>query len=290
MPGRPPGAAPGGRQADGGGEQTEEEIKSGEANEKKEHQREVATADMTTDRNAVKAVCVTGADRGIGFALAKQLLEEGYTVFAGGIRRENEAMDALKARHGDRLQAFHLDVGSDESVRAAAAFVRGRAASLAMLINNAAILGDTACTIEDELDFADMQRVYNVTALGAIRVANALLEPVMNGGKLIVNVSSEAGSLGQSYRESWFAYCMAKAALNMGSTIIHNRIRKRGGRVLLVHPGWVKNAMGGEWDDRAPLTPEEAAANVLRLIRERGGECRELPIYAEADTGRELPW
>lgn len=237
-----------------------------------------------------KTVCVTGTDRGVGFALTKQLLEEGYTVFAGGIRKDNEAMDALKERHGERLQAFHLDVGSDESVRAAGEFVRSRTDALDWLINNAAILGDTVRSIEDELDFADMQQVYNVTALGAIRVTNALLAPVMNGGKLVVNISSEAGSIGQSYRESWFAYCMAKAALNMGSSIVHNRIRKQGGRVLVVHPGWVKNFMSGEWDDRGPHTPEEAAANVLRTIRERGGEIRDLPVYVEADTGKELPW
>lgn len=237
-----------------------------------------------------KTVCITGTDRGIGLALVRLLLEEGYTVFAGGIMQQNADIDALKAVHGDRLQAFHLDVGSDDSVRRAGAFVQSRTDSLDMLINNAAILGDVVNTIEDELDFDDMLRCYNVTALGAIRVTNALIRPVMNGGKLIVNISSEAGSIGQSYRESWFAYCMAKSALNMGSTIIHNRIRQQGGRVLLLHPGWVKTYLSGTWDDRGTHTPEEAAANVLGAIRERGGEIRQLPVYVEADTGKELPW
>jgi NAD(P)-dependent dehydrogenase (short-subunit alcohol dehydrogenase family) len=240
--------------------------------------------------NMTKTVCVTGADRGIGFALAKRLLEEEYTVFAGGIRETNEAMDVLKEVHGDRLHPFHLDVGSDESVRSAAEFVRSKTDALDFIINNAAILGDTTKTIEDELNFDDMIACYNVTAVGAIRVANALIGPVMNGGKLIVNISSEAGSIGQSYREAWFAYCMAKAALNMGSTIIQNRIRKQGGRVLLLHPGWVKTFLRGEWDDRGTYTPEEAAAYILKTIRERGGELHDQPLYLEADTGRALPW
>lgn len=235
-------------------------------------------------------VFVTGTDRGIGLALAAQLLEDGYTVFAGGIKPDNAAMKELKERFGDRLQAFHLDVGSDDSVREAAEFVRSRTDALDMLINNAAIQGDTERTIEDELDFADMQRCYNVTALGAIRVANALIAPVMNGGKLIVNISSEAGSIGQSYREAWFAYCMAKSALNMGSTIIHNQIRKQGGRVLLLHPGWVKTSLSGEWDDRGTHTPEVAAANILQTIRRHGEACETLPLYIEADTGKTLPW
>lgn len=243
---------------------------------------------MQMDLN--KNVFVTGTDRGIGLALAAQLLEDGYTVFAGGIMTDNPAMDALKERHGDRLQAFHLDVGSDDSVREAARFVESRTDGLDMLINNAAILGDTSRTIEDELDFADMQRCYNVTALGAIRVANALLQPVMNGGKLIVNISSEAGSIGQSYREAWFAYCMAKSALNMGSTIIHNRIRKQGGRVLLLHPGWVKTALSGEWNDEGTHKPEASAAYILQTIRQHGAACDTLPLYVEADTGKMLPW
>jgi len=243
-----------------------------------------------TGMKRTKTVCVTGADRGIGFSLVKRLLEDGYTVFAGGILKENGAMEALKREHGPRLEAFHLDVGNDASVRAAGAFVRSRTDALDFLVNNAAILGDTTRTIEDVLDFEEMLRVYNVTALGAIRVTNALLGTVMNGGGLIVNISSEAGSIGQSYREAWFGYCMAKAALNMGSTIIHNRIRSRGGRVLILHPGWVKTFLSGEWDDRGPLTPDEAAVCILKTIRERGGEVHRQPLYLEADTGRELPW
>lgn len=237
-----------------------------------------------------KQVCITGTDRGIGLALAAQLLEDGYTVFAGGLKPGNAALAELKERHGERLQAFHLDVGSDDSVREAARFVQSRTDALDMLINNAAVLGDTTRTIEDELDFDDMQRCYNITALGAIRMANALLRPVMNGGKLIVNISSEAGSIGQSYREAWFGYCMAKSALNMGSTIIHNRIRKQGGRVLVLHPGWVKTYLSGEWDDRGTLAPEQSAAHIVQTIRRLGGECGEMPIYVEADTGKPLPW
>lgn len=235
-------------------------------------------------------VCVTGTDRGIGLEVTRRLLSEGHTVFAGGIDPENAAMTALKAAYPSTLHSFRVDVGSDESVKRAGEYVRERTDALDFLLNNAAILGETERTIEDDIDFEDMLRNYNVTAVGAIRMTHALIEPVMNGGKLIVNMSSEAGSIGQSYRESWFGYCMAKTALNMGSTIVHNRIRKDGGRVLLLHPGWVKSMLSGVWTEEAPYTPEAAAANILGTIEARGGELHSQPLYLEADTGRALPW
>lgn len=134
---------------------------------------------------------------------------------------------------------------------------------------------------------AEMERLY---AIVAIRMSNALIEPIMNGGKLIVNISSEAGSIGNSYREAWFGYCMSKAALNMGSTIIHNQIRKNGGRVMILHPGWVKTFMSGTWNEAGTYTAQEAAANILKRIWEHMDEIRDKPIYMEADSGKELPW
>lgn len=237
-----------------------------------------------------KSVCVTGTDRGIGLAISELLLKQGYTVYAGGISENNEELAKLAEQYPNRLYAFKLDVGSDESVREAAAFIKNKTGHLELLINNAAILGDTQLTIRDELDFDEIQRVYNVTAVGAIRMSNALIEPILSGGKLIVNISSEAGSIGSSNREAWFGYCMAKSALNMGSTIVHNKIRKEGGRVLLIHPGWVKSYMSGEWNPAGTYTAEQAAANIVNRIEEHKDKLHDLPLYIEADTGNELPW
>ncbi len=235
-------------------------------------------------------VCITGAERGIGLALTREWLEAGCTVFAGSRTEHRPELDRLALRFPGCLHPFVLDVGSDASVREAAAWIRGRTDRLDLLINNAAILGDTKQTVEDEIDFEEIRHVYNVSALGAIRMSNALIEPVMNGGKLIVMISSEAGSIGNSYREAWFGYCMAKASLNMGSTIIHNKIRERGGRVLLLHPGWVKTSMSGTWDAAGTYTPEQSAVFIVQRIRDHGGEIHDQPLYMAADTGKLLPW
>ncbi|WP_028562808.1 SDR family NAD(P)-dependent oxidoreductase [Paenibacillus pinihumi] len=238
----------------------------------------------------IKTAMVSGTDRGIGLELVKQLLAGGYMVFAGGIAPDEEAMEILASQYPDKLHGFRLDVGSDSSVKEAAERIAGITDKLDLLINNAAILGDIHTTIEDSLDFEEIQRVYNITALGAIRLSNALIVPLMKGGKLIANITSEAGSIGNSHRESWFGYSMAKAALNMGSTIIHRKISKSGGRVLLLHPGWVQSSMSGKWDNGGIYSPEEAAANLLDKIAAHKDDIRELPLYIEADTGKELPW
>ncbi|NQX63418.1 SDR family NAD(P)-dependent oxidoreductase [Paenibacillus qinlingensis] len=237
-----------------------------------------------------RSICISGTDRGIGLALVKDYLLEGYTVFAGGITTENEAFIQLSSQFPDHLHTSFLDVGSDASVQAFAAFIASKTDKLELLINNAAILGDMKQTVTDVIDFDEIQRVYNITALGAIRLTNYLIEPVMQGGQLIVNISSEAGSIRQSHRESWFGYSMAKAALNMGSTMIHTTIRKQGGRVLLIHPGWVKSAMNGSWSDAGTYTPEEAAANIRHIIKLNKDHIHEQPLYLAADTGEELPW
>ncbi|MEK8126587.1 SDR family NAD(P)-dependent oxidoreductase [Paenibacillus filicis] len=235
--------------------------------------------------------CISGTDRGIGLALVHELLQADYTVFAGGISPDLEqTMSGLAERFPGRLHPFQLDVGSDASVQEAAARIAEHTDTLDLLINNAAILGETSATITDKLDFDDIQRVFNVSAVGALRLTHALIEPLLKGGKLIVNISSEAGSIRNSHRQRWFGYSMAKAAMNMSSTIIHNKIRSEGGRVLLLHPGWVKTSMGGQWSDEGTYTPEQSAAFIWQRIREQGHEVHDQPLYIEADTGNALPW
>ncbi|MDQ0914440.1 SDR family NAD(P)-dependent oxidoreductase [Paenibacillus sp. V4I5] len=84
-----------------------------------------------------KTACVTGTDRGIGLAITKSLLREGYMVYAGGILEHNAEMDLLAEQFPNQLQAFVLDVGSDESVMNAASLIKSKTSKLDILINNA---------------------------------------------------------------------------------------------------------------------------------------------------------
>jgi NAD(P)-dependent dehydrogenase (short-subunit alcohol dehydrogenase family) len=236
-------------------------------------------------------VCVTGADRGLGLALTRKLLELGYTVFAGRFDSSWIGLDELAESYMERLILLELNIADGESVRAAASKIAEHTDQLDFVVNNGAILGDIEAAITSELDYEQMLHVYNVNALGTLRVTQALLPLVMKGEKkLIVNISSEAGSVGEcSWRTSWYAYGMSKAALNMQSAIVHNTIKGDGGQVLVLHPGWVKTYMEGHFNETAELTAEEAAAIILKRIDEQDQYRGEQPAYLGPD-GQRLSW
>jgi NAD(P)-dependent dehydrogenase (short-subunit alcohol dehydrogenase family) len=212
-------------------------------------------------------VCVTGADRGLGFAFAKQFLHKGYVVFAGQYMSSWKELEALHEEFPDRLYIIDLDISNDESVKKAGQYIASITDRLDILVNNGAIIGDTTATIFDELDFNQILNVINVTGLGGLRVTNALIPLVMNSEtKLIVNISSEAGSIGQCTRKAWYGYMMAKASVNMHAAITQNMIYDDGGQVLNFHPGWVKSYMSGQLNTNAAITADESAENLMELI------------------------
>ncbi len=235
---------------------------------------------------------VTGADRGLGLGLVKALLARDYHVFAGQFMPSNSDLEQLSAVSGDRLRLLPLDISDEASVGAAIAAVHNVTDQLDILINNAAILGDTQATIEDQLNFEEMEQVFRVNTLGALRMSNGLIASILRSdSKLIVNISSEAGSIGSCQRTSWFAYCMSKSALNMQAQLIHNQIAGQGGKVLVIHPGYVQSYMQGSLNTEATLTPDESAAHILGIMEHRlrpdySSNKLELIEY----TGNTLPW
>lgn len=239
----------------------------------------------------MKTAFVTGADRGLGLELVKRLLEREWRVIAGRYATEAGELGELRNRLPDRLEIVPLDIGSDGSVQAAARQIAERTDAIDLLINNAGILGDIERTVFDErLDFAEMLDVINVNALGPLRVVHALLAPVLRSrDKLVVNISSEAGSIGACRRTNWYGYCMSKAALNMQSALVHNQLKEQGGQLLLVHPGWVQTHMRGRLDAEATYTPEQASAHILDVIADRERYRGEQPAFVDLH-GAPYPW
>ena len=129
-----------------------------------------------------------------------------------------------------------------DSVRAAAVVVQAQTPNLDVLISNAGVNSKTIYVgIREPQDYDEMHRLYDVNALGALRVVGAFL-PLMAQGqnKRLCFVSSEAGSIGAAERTSWYGYCMSKAALNMGIKILYNELRPAGYTFRVYHPGWVR--------------------------------------------------
>jgi NAD(P)-dependent dehydrogenase (short-subunit alcohol dehydrogenase family) len=107
--------------------------------------------------------------------------------------------------------------------------------------------------------------------------------PLLGRGSRIVNISSEAGSIEMSERKSEYGYCMSKAALNMLSKILRNRLAPEGIGVFAVHPGWFSSDMG---TSAAPVTPRRQARLLAKTIDALRGDS---PLYFDW-TGKELPF
>jgi NAD(P)-dependent dehydrogenase (short-subunit alcohol dehydrogenase family) len=235
-------------------------------------------------------VFVTGADRGLGLALCAGLLEQGWRVFAGQYLPDWPELSTLAQRYPETLALIPLDVGSLESVQAAAQTVAQLTPQLDVLINNAGANSPTSkFGIRERQDYDEMRRLYEINTLGPLRVVEAFL-PLMEHGqrKRLCFVSSEAGSIGGAERTAWFGYCMSKAALNMQVKLLFNDLQPQGYSFRVYHPGWVRSYIGGTKNMEATLEPEEAAAYALPIIlSQRENEAR---LVLEDYQGVEWPW
>ncbi len=203
---------------------------------------------------------VTGANRGIGLELVRQLIGRGVQVEAA-CRRPSDAKELCAT--GARVH--ELDVASDHSVAAFARALDGVAVDL--VINNAGVYGTAGQRMSD-FDFGSAMKTFETNALGSLRVSQAFLPHLRRGtGKKIAHISSAMGSIGDTTSPGDLAYRMSKAALNMISRSIALELHDDHIISLVVHPGWVRTDMGGP---NAPLTAAESARGILTQIDAAG--------------------
>jgi NAD(P)-dependent dehydrogenase (short-subunit alcohol dehydrogenase family) len=235
-------------------------------------------------------VFITGADRGLGFALAAGLLERGWRVFAGQYMPDWPDLAELAEKYPQSLRLVPLDVASMVSTRAAAQQVADQAGRLDVLISNAGVISPThERNIREEQDYAEMHRLFDVNALGGLRVVEAFVPLMDQGGmKRLCFVSSEAGSIGRMERTAWFGYTMSKAALNMAVKTLFNHLRPDGYTFRLYHPGWIRSYMGGKKNLAAMLEPEEAAARAIPFFLDDLPDEDRLRLVDY--EGQEWPW
>jgi NAD(P)-dependent dehydrogenase (short-subunit alcohol dehydrogenase family) len=246
---------------------------------------------MGVFRRMKRVACVTGADRGLGLSLVRSLLAKQFSVFAGQFFEESEDLKALKEKYPDQLELIPLDISNKDSVKQAARVIASKTGYVDIIINNAGIIrsADNASVLV-ELDDEGMAEIYNVNTLGALRVSNALMGLLLQSeDKLIVNISSEAGSIARNKRINMYGYCMSKAALNMQSSLMHNHLRTLGGQVMVFHPGWLQTFMQGKKDEQADTTPEKSAEQIIGLVLNHLKYMGEEPAYLDMD-GSSWPW
>ncbi|MFL6336975.1 MAG: SDR family oxidoreductase [Pyrinomonadaceae bacterium] len=230
-----------------------------------------------------RVALVTGAYRGIGLEVSRQLARRGFDVIltARDLSKAAAAADELK-REGLKVVPLQLDVTDAQSVEECARFVEERFGRLDVLINNAAILYDDWQRAENaNLDTA--REAFETNTLGPWRVSLSLLPLLRRGAHpRIVNVSSESGSLA-SMGGGTPAYSVSKAALNVLTRKLAAELRPSRILVNSVCPGWVATEMGGP---DAPRTPEEGAASVVwaATLPDSG------PTGGFFRDGEPLPW
>ena len=216
-------------------------------------------------------VLVTGAGKeaGLGFNLVLRYLEAGDTV-AATIRKESKGLNELKAKYGDKLIILNMDIGITESVENAYKELSSKLDHLDLIINNAVQVSPDCDKgfFDANLDY--IQNTVNITAVGAMRVIKAFYPMLKNSPitSLIINISSEAGSITRCYRKAQIDYGMAKAALNMATMNIYNTVKdERKVNIFCVHPGWIRT--DGREDNPAPLSSYEAAGILKELFERR---------------------
>lgn len=234
---------------------------------------------------------VTGADHGLGLALATRLLAQGWRVVAGRYASAEHRLDELASRHDSHLQIVPLDVSDLDSVRAAAAAAMSEHDSIDLVINNAAVLGlgGLENRIGDGLDYNTILATISINALGPLRVVQELLPALSRSStKRLCFISSEAGSVARAHRPFWYAYQMSKSALNMGVATLYTDLHPQGYSFRIYHPGWMQTFMKGQPDPNADLTPDQAAELALGYFLDDA--VPEEPLVMRDEKGEEWPW
>lgn len=199
-----------------------------------------------------KLAVVTGANRGIGLALTRELHQRGYDVVAA-CRKATPTLSALSVEVVDGVEVTN-PAGIERLARA----VANR--NIDVLINNAGILRWSDKL--ESLDVAGIREQFEVNALGPLLVTAALRTRLPQGAKVAL-ITSRMGSIDDNSSGGFYGYRMSKAALNMAGKSLAHDLEPQGVAVAILHPGMVKTEMVG---DHGQVEPEQAAKGLLARI------------------------
>ena len=220
---------------------------------------------------------VTGANRGIGAEWVNQLLEKGWTVYAG--YRKN--LDKLEHVSDSNLFIHQLDVQSNQSVVNFCNQVEG---PIDLLVNNAGV-GDGRWQKLEDIDDKWSLDVLDINAIGPVRMVQALYGK-MSHDKLtkVAMISSLMGSIDDCKSGRSYAYRASKSALNMFTMAMKNEAKENNITFAILHPGWVKTDMGGSL---APVTMFESVDGMMKVLESQTLENSGRFIQFDGEI---LPW
>ena len=233
-----------------------------------------------TGQPTPRRVFVTGANRGIGYELAKRYIDGGARVWGAGRPGRTDRLRELQP-----AGVVEMDLLQESSIIDAMAGLARGLDRLDLLINCAGVDGRafttdaTASRGPFDLDAEAFTAVSRVNVTGPMVVTRQARELLRRGRDAVVlNISSQLGSMevGATMGRDT-AYCVSKAALNMLSLKTAEALRPDGVAVVMIHPGWVSTDMGGP---AASLSPAQSAAAIHRTVAG----------LTLADSGRFMRW
>ncbi|MFD2168333.1 SDR family oxidoreductase [Thalassotalea euphylliae] len=220
-------------------------------------------------------VVITGANRGIGLAMAQLFSAQGDKVYAL-CRQSSNDLDALTSSGVEVIE--NIDVATDIGIKMMLRALAGVAVDV--LVCNAGILRD-----ENLLSFNldTMREQFEVNTLGPLKVVHALQMQLNDGGKIAM-ITSRMGSIADNGSGGRFGYRMSKAALNIASVSLSKDLAHREIAVGIYHPGYVQTDMVG---GRGDIPAEEAAGRIVGLINAL--DMSETGVFKHSN-GEVLPW
>jgi NAD(P)-dependent dehydrogenase (short-subunit alcohol dehydrogenase family) len=220
-----------------------------------------------------KVALVTGANKGLGFEMSRQLAEQGLTVIIAARKLEAaEAAVTMLSNEGLNAEAIALDINDSAQIQSAAQEIENRFSKLDILINNAGVMldGEWATSNASSVSVDTIRKTFDTNFFALVEVTQALLPLILKSQSgRIVNMASIEGSLTLHadpnsfiYDSKPFAYDASKAAVNSFTVHLAHELRNTPVKVNSAHPGWVKTELGG---DGAMMDITEGAKTGVQL-------------------------
>ena len=228
---------------------------------------------MVSSEPSGKVALVTGANKGLGLEMSRQLAQQGVVVVisARKLQAAEEAATTLR-NDGLKAEAIALDVSDSTQIQAAVQKIDNKFSKLDVLINNAGVMldGEWSTSNASSVPLDTIRKTFDINFFALVEVTQAFLPLILKSQSgRIVNMASIEGSLSLHadpnspiYDSKPFAYDASKAAVNSFTVHLAHELRNTPVKVNSAHPGWVKTELGG---DGAMMDITEGAKTGVQL-------------------------